>query len=159
MELIKRLENANELEYARIVYDYFIEVADNPLESFDDWIRRQLTDSCSELNHDFQLFAFDSLGNPIDHSGLLKDVRIAKTDFLLTLECAKEISMMQQGKRGDAVRKYFIDISNQVEEVEEIEEIYKDNDEITTEDIQAIVFKDKKADEDNLKPGDSFGAN
>ncbi len=159
MELIKILESSDQLDYAKILYDYFIEEAENPLEPFDDWIRRQLEDSRSELNHDFQLFAFDSLGNSIEHSGLLKDVRVFKTEFLLTLECATQISMMQEGKRGKAVRRYFIDSSNDMDEIEELEELYKDNEEITTDDIADIVFNKKKYDDDDLKPGDSFGAN
>lgn len=72
------------------------------------WIKRMI-DCGFEENIDYEVF-HNSLVNPNPLGG-----RPSK-DYLMTIEMAKEISMLQRTEKGREVRKYFIECERQLKE-------------------------------------------
>lgn len=95
MELIKITEkNGKQAVSARELHS-FLEVGTR----FNDWIHRMFEYGFSE-NVDFQVL----LKNEYNQNGGRPE-----TDFALSLDCAKEISMIQRSAKGKIARQYFID--------------------------------------------------
>ena len=96
MELIKIQENDNSQKTvsARDLYE-FLEIK----ERFSNWFERQLQYGFIE-NQDFTSVKSLTLVN----NGAARELQ----DFALTLDCAKEISMIQRSEKGKEARQYFI---------------------------------------------------
>jgi len=98
MELIKIKEsNGNSVVSARELHQ-FLEVKTD----FKDWIIRML-DYGFEENKDFSSFLSESNGG-----------RPSK-EYALTIDCAKEISMIQRTEKGKQARQYFIECEKQLQ--------------------------------------------
>jgi anti-repressor protein len=97
-ELIKinKSEGGKDIVSARELYS-FLEVTTD----FTTWYKRMF-EYGFELNIDYALIRNDELNNQI-----FKNPN-PKTDFALTLDCAKEISMLQRTEKGKQARQYFI---------------------------------------------------
>ncbi|MCM3536570.1 antA/AntB antirepressor family protein [Priestia endophytica] len=67
---------------------------------FNDWIQRYIANYGFVDNEDFYSFLSKTKGRP-------------SNEFLLTIDTAKEIAMVQNNEIGRAVRKYFIKIEKQ----------------------------------------------
>jgi phage anti-repressor protein len=64
---------------------------------FNDWINRQLENYGFVVGEDFYSFLSKTSGRP-------------SNEYLLTLDTAKEIAMVQNNEMGRAIRKYFIEV-------------------------------------------------
>lgn len=97
-ELIKITEyNGNHAVSARDLHK-FLEIT----ERFSSWFERMLQYGFVE-NIDYQgCEFFNALANQ------------TLTDYALTLDCAKEISMIQRSKKGKEAREYFIECEKQL---------------------------------------------
>lgn len=91
---IQYSDSKNPLVSARDLYG-FLEVQ----TKFTDWCRRMF-DYGFEEEVDYSLL---KIGKQDFHGG------INKIDYALTLDCAKEISMIQRTDKGKKARKYFIE--------------------------------------------------
>lgn len=108
MELIKIQENdkGQKLVSARDLYKFL-----DAKERFNSWFERQLQFGFIE-NQDFiYVKGFAHVGN-----GGEREVE----DVALTLDCAKEISMVQRSEKGKQARQYFIECEKQLKEVKPI---------------------------------------
>ena len=96
-ELIKITEtNGQRAVSARELYK-FLEAT----ERFSNWFERQLQYGFIE-DHDYtSVKSFTVVGN-----GAEKPIE----DYALTIDCAKEISMLQRNEKGKQARKYFIEV-------------------------------------------------
>lgn len=73
--------------------------------AFKDWISRRIADYAFEKGKDFCSFLSESQGG-----------RPAK-DYHLTLDMAKELSMVERNEKGKQARQYFIECERQVKQV------------------------------------------
>ena len=74
-------------------------------ERFSNWFERQLQYGFTE-NIDYQgCKVFNTLANQ------------ELTDYALSLDCAKEISMIQRSEKGKQARKYFIECENKLKQI------------------------------------------
>jgi len=71
------------------------------LSHFTDWCKRMI-DYGFEENIDYKVF-HNSLVNPNPLGGR------TSSEYFLTIDAAKEISMLQRSKKGREARKYFLD--------------------------------------------------
>lgn len=118
IELIKITEtNGQRAVSARELYK-FLEVT----ERFSSWFERQLQFGFVENQDYTNVKSFTVVGN-----GAEKPIE----DYALTIDCAKEISMLQRNERGKQARQYFI----------ACEKKYRDGTSIK----QQIGFKEKMA--------------
>lgn len=100
-ELIKITEyNGNQAVSARDLHK-FLEIT----ERFSSWFERMLQYGFVE-NQDFTSAKSFTLVN----NGAQREI----DDYALTLDCAKEISMIQRSKKGKEAREYFIECERQL---------------------------------------------
>lgn len=100
-ELIKITEyNGNQAVSARDLHK-FLEIT----ERFSSWFERMLQYGFVE-NQDFTSAKSFTLVN----NGAQREIN----DYALTLDCAKEISMIQRSKKGKEAREYFIECEKQL---------------------------------------------
>lgn len=111
MELIKITEQNGEQAVSARELHSFLEVGTR----FNDWIQRMLDYGFTE-NTDYQVLLKNEY-NPIGGR--------PETDFALSLDCAKEISMIQRTEKGKIARQYFIScekkLKNQVQSLSRID--------------------------------------
>lgn len=94
MELIKVTEeNGEQLVSARELHE-FLEVKSR----FNDWIRNRIEKYTFEENQDFV-----TLTKNLVNGG-------KETDYILKLDTAKELSMVENNEKGSQARKYFIEV-------------------------------------------------
>lgn len=92
-ELIKIQDNGGQSAVSARELHKFLEIS----ERFSNWFERMLQYGFTE-NVDYQgCEVFNTLANQ------------TLIDYALTLDCAKEISMLQRSEKGKQARKYFID--------------------------------------------------
>jgi anti-repressor protein len=106
-ELIKISETTNgKAVSARELHQFLIQDAKGGQkgEMFAHWIKRMLEYGFEE-NTDYSIFEFDYKGAEISKS---ENQQVSKRDYVLTIDCAKEISMIQRNDKGAIARKYFI---------------------------------------------------
>lgn len=102
-ELIKiKEENGKQAVSARELYK-FLEAT----ERFNNWFERQLQYGFVENQDYTSVKSFTVVGN-----GAEKPV----DDYALTLDCAKEISMIQRNEKGKIARQYFIEVERKYRE-------------------------------------------
>lgn len=90
---------------------------------YNDWVRNRLNDCEALENEDFQTFTKNLVkGRP-------------QTEYLIKLDIAKEMAMLERNEKGKQVRRYFI----------QIEKKYKENtlDNLSTE-LKAVIVVDKR---------------
>jgi anti-repressor protein len=86
-------------------------------EMFSHWIKRCL-DFGFEENHDYSIINYNYLGIVINSKS--DNQRISKRDYVLTLECAKQIAMLQNNDKGKQARRYFIECEKIAKDMLEI---------------------------------------
>lgn len=95
---IQKSAGGRDVVSARTLHQ-FLEVS----SKFTDWWARRLTDyPCFEENSDFCSFLSESTGG-----------RPAE-DFVITLDMAKELSMVERNEKGQQARRYFIACEKQL---------------------------------------------
>lgn len=112
MELIK-IYNGNLVD-ARELHQFLVVEAKGGQkgERFVKWLNRML-EYGYELNKDYFSQGYNYKGNVIEINGVSQkgesdNQRVSKRDFYLTINCAKEISMLQRNDKGKEARAYFI---------------------------------------------------
>lgn len=113
-ELIKITEqNGKQAVSARELHKFLVEQAKGGQtgEMFAHWIKRMLEYIGAEEGLDYEILEYDYLGNPIANfsKSVNQKVRVHKRDYALTLDCAKEISVIQNNDKGKIARRYFIE--------------------------------------------------
>ncbi|PGZ00020.1 antA/AntB antirepressor family protein [Bacillus thuringiensis] len=86
-------ENGEKFVNARELHDQLMSK-----QKFADWIKKRIENYAFTENEDF----FISLGKSTGGR--------PTTDFILTMDTAKEISMVENNEMGRAIRKYFIEV-------------------------------------------------
>lgn len=90
---VYRNENGEKFVNARELHDQLMSK-----QKFADWIKKRIENYGFTENEDF----FISLGKSTGGR--------PTTDFILTMDTAKEISMVENNEMGRAIRKYFIEV-------------------------------------------------
>jgi anti-repressor protein len=113
MELIKITEqNGSQVVNARDLHAFLIQEAKGGQtgEDFSHWIKRTLSYGFLE-SVDYEILEYDYLGNLIAKNSESdnQQVRVYKRDFALTIDCAKQIAMIQNNDKGKEARLYFIE--------------------------------------------------
>lgn len=112
MELIKiyqgNLVNARELHQFLVLEAKEL----NKGEQFANWIRRMLEFDFT-IGEDYTTIGYNYKGEVIEENGVKKFIksdnqRVSKRDYYLTLNCAKQIAMIQNNEKGREARRYFI---------------------------------------------------
>ena len=112
MELIKITEkNGNKVVNGRDLHKFLVveSMTNSVGEKFADWIKRML-DYGFEKGFDYEIIEYNYLGDKIRKSD---NQRVSKRDYALTLDTAKEISMLQRNEKGKQARQYFIEVDKQ----------------------------------------------
>jgi len=107
MEHLIKIETSKEgdqIVSAKDLYDFLA-----PTTRFDKWISRMLEYDFVE-NADYQ--RLDKIGQTPNGGK-----RVVFDDFVLTLDAAKEISMLQRSERGKQARQYFIACEKKLKEI------------------------------------------
>ena len=82
---------------------------------FTTWIKYKIKKYGYVENVDYALLTFDLNGNLLEDK-LPKNVALGsapyKTEYVLSLDCAKEIAMVENNETGRQIRKYLIRIEN-----------------------------------------------
>lgn len=72
-------------------------------QDFSTWIKKRLSECDAEENEDFDL-----LHNPVEQVSGTK----YRIDYIIKLDTAKEMAMLERNKKGKQVRKYFISVED-----------------------------------------------
>ncbi|WP_286776725.1 antA/AntB antirepressor family protein [Sphingobacterium sp. UBA2074] len=114
-ELIKITENENlgQAVSARELHEFVVKSAKGGQkgEDFSNWIKRML-EYGYEFGRDYITIEYDYLGNiltntPAEFSESDNQL-VSKRDYILTIDTAKEIGMLQKNDKGREIRRYFI---------------------------------------------------
>lgn len=108
VELIKvsKSEGGKEVVSARDMYNYL-----RIKTRFDKWMNRMIEYGFTELIDYQRLVNFDQMQNG--------GVREVLNDFVITLDMAKHIAMIQRTNEGKQLRQYFIDRENELRKIEQ----------------------------------------
>ena len=90
--------NSNNTVSARELHE-FLEVR----QDFTNWIKRMINYGF-ELNQDFTV-------------AKISEGKVTKHEYIISLDMAKEISMLQRSKKGKQARQYFINCEKKLKEV------------------------------------------
>jgi phage anti-repressor protein len=101
--------HATRLADARLLHE-FLEVG----KDFTTWIKLRIRQYGFEQNRDYLL---TQTGEQVPHQGGLRSVD--RTLYLLTLDMAKELAMVERTPKGREARRYFIDCERQVQALRE----------------------------------------
>lgn len=110
MELIKIVErDGKKLVSARELHE-FLEVG----RDFSNWIKQSIDFGSFDLGLDFTTIGYNYLDEVVEENGVAKkgesdNQLVTKRDYVLTLDMAKEISMIQRSEKGKQARQYFIE--------------------------------------------------
>lgn len=81
-------------------------------QDFSCWIKSRIERYQLVQNVDYLLLHYDYLGNFLDiqygNVATSGKQRVSKIDYILSMDTAKELAMMESNAKGAEVRKYFI---------------------------------------------------
>lgn len=115
MELIKIVErDGRKLVSARELHE-FLEVG----RDFSNWIKQSIDFGSFDLGLDFTTMGYNYLDEVVEENGVAQkgesdNQLVTKRDYVLTLDMAKEISMIQRSKKGKQARQYFIECEKKI---------------------------------------------
>lgn len=73
---------------------------------FNDWIRNRLNDCDAAENKDFESF-----------SKILEKGGRPQTEYIIKLDTAKEMAMLERNEKGKQVRRYFIEVEKKYKQI------------------------------------------
>lgn len=84
-------------------------------EDFTKWIKRMLEFGFKE-GLDYVIEEYDLYGKPLPQKGESDNqaVRVHKREYILTLDTAKHIAMVQKNDKGEQARRYFIECESKL---------------------------------------------
>ena len=92
-------------------------------QEFANWIKNRIEKYDFEESKDFYKLYFDIEGNPLEikldkfiKQGTQEVKRVNRIDFVITLDMAKELSMIENNAKGKQARKYFIECEKKLRE-------------------------------------------
>lgn len=109
LELIKNMESGDggRVISARELHQFL-----GIKQDFSNWIKSRIERYHLVQNVDYLLLHYDYLGNLLDiQSGKAATSgkhRISKTDYILSMDTAKELAMLESNAKGKEIRRYFI---------------------------------------------------
>lgn len=93
-------------------------------QEFSHWVKNRIDKYGFEENKDFYRLYFDVEGNllKISHDKFIRTdnqevTTVHRIDYVLTLDMAKELSMIENNVKGKLARKYFIECEKKLREV------------------------------------------
>lgn len=91
-------------------------------EDFSNWLKRRIKKYRFKENVDFALIFFDVHGNQIplaknSETDVEAVSKVHRIEYALTMDCAKEIAMVQANDKGKMVRDYFIQVEKDYREL------------------------------------------
>jgi len=91
---------------------------------FSNWIIEKIKKYGFVENEDYARLFYDVYGNRIPlNKNVKSDIqrvnRIHRVEYALTMECAKELSMVQNNEKGRQARRYFIGVEKKYRELRE----------------------------------------
>jgi anti-repressor protein len=112
-ELIQITKNENEesVVSARDLHQFLIKDSEQNVigRDFSNWIKDKLGYGFV-LGTDYTTIEYDWEGVVISGESDSQRVRVHKRDYVLTIDCAKQIAMIQNNDKGKAIRLYFIEV-------------------------------------------------
>lgn len=80
---------------------------------FSNWFKYRVEQYDLVENIDYQIFRYDYQGNLLQHCGVAKfgetdTHRVSKIEYALSVDAAKELSMVEGNEKGKEARRYFI---------------------------------------------------
>lgn len=85
-------------------------------KDFSNWIKRRIDKFGFVENLDYHVLKFDYLGNLLsirhDKKGESENQQVSKIEYILSVNMAKELSMLEGNDRGKQARQYFIACEN-----------------------------------------------
>ena len=109
-QLIKITESEEgQLVSARDLHDFLVVQSSQNVvgEKFSDWIKRMI-EYGFQRDVDYFVYEYDYMGSPINRKS--DNQTVSKREYLITVDCAKQISMLQRNDKGFEARKYFIEV-------------------------------------------------
>ena len=124
---IETTEKGNQAVSARELHQFLTSKQD-----FSNWIKNRIEKYDFEENKDFYKIYFDVEGNilKIRHDKFIETdnqevTKVHKIDYVLTLDMAKELSMIENNEKGRQARKYFIECEKELNKVK-LPQTYKE---------------------------------
>lgn len=125
-ELIKITEHNGQQAVSARELHKFLEVT----ERFNSWCDRMFSYGFIENQDYTSVKSFTVVNN-----GAKKEV----DDYALTIDCAKEISMLQRSEKGKTARRYFITCEKKLKEIKPLSQV-----EIVAQSAQILLEQSKK---------------
>ncbi len=109
-------ENGNQAVSARDLHNFLVKQAKGGQkgQDFSHWIKKMLDCGLIE-GEDYIIEKYDYQGNAI--SGESDNQRVRRIEYILSLDAAKSISMLQRNDKGDEARRYFIEVEKKFQQV------------------------------------------
>lgn len=121
-ELIKiREQNGERAVNARELHN-FLKVG----RDFSTWIKERINQYKFVENQDYQILSYDYKGNLLNirlpKIGESVNQHVSKTEYVLSIDMAKELSMIENNERGRQARKYFIECEKRLHNIQTTKE-------------------------------------
>jgi phage anti-repressor protein len=91
-------------------------------QDFSTWLKKAIIKWNFVENVDFARLYYDVYGNLLkisDHKKMESDFQIHRIEYALTLNCAKELAMVQNNDKGKQARQYFLEVERKYMELKE----------------------------------------
>ena len=122
--LIPVVENNNHKVVDARLLHAFLQIR----RDFTSWIKDRISKYGFIENQDFVLIKYDYLGNLLNdrlpHFGESDTQVVAKTDYLLLMDMAKELCMVENNDKGKKARRYFIEKEKELKKLEKSKSPY-----------------------------------
>lgn len=116
--LIPVVDNNNHKVVDAMLLHAFLQIR----RDFTSWIKDRISKYGFIENQDFVLIKYDYLGNLLNdrlpHFGESDTQVVAKTDYLLLMDMAKELCMVENNDKGKKARRYFIEKEKELKKLE-----------------------------------------
>lgn len=117
---------------------------------FSSWIKDRIVKYGLMENIDYQVLHYDYLGNLLnirhDKFGESESQHVSKLEYVLSIDAAKELSMVEGNERGKEARRYFIACEKIAHE-----KIYTSSRELLLQSTQLICKLEQKVNADKSK--------
>lgn len=91
-------------------------------QDFTNWIKGRIEKYGLILNTDYILEVWDISLNKIIEFDLQRVTSPIRTEYILSMEAAKELSMVEGNEKGKEARRYFIECEKQLKDVKQLPE-------------------------------------
>jgi phage anti-repressor protein len=85
-------------------------------QEFVNWIKYRIKQYGLLENQDYEVLEYNYLGIRLDKFVKSDNQIVSKTEYALTLDCAKELCMVEGNEKGKEARRYFIECEKKLKE-------------------------------------------